>query len=183
MTSRVVHGLNLLLVLALLGGSAAAWPWLPAEIPIHFDASGEPDRWADTTVLSWFGLPVLAFLLAAGMYLIGVVVPRRPEWLSVPNRKRFLALTEEARAPVYRRIRTVLHLGVTFVLVIFGLLQLAVYREAHGDLGSGYVVAVLVVAVAGSPLLSVFAIVGLQQALDRAGREGRGEGREGSGST
>lgn len=182
MIGRVVHGLNAVLLVALVGGSLLAWPGLPGEIPIHFGSSGEPDRWADTTLLSWFGLPVLAAALSLVLYLTALIVPTRPEWINMPDKKRFLALPEGARGPVYRRVQTILHLAVTDLLLVFGLLQLAVYREALGSLGSGYIVAVLVVAVGSAPLIAVYAIVGLQQALDEAWRRARGEGRPKPGS-
>lgn len=173
MTARLVHGLNAALLVALVGGSAVAWPGLPAEIPIHFGPSGEPDRWADTTLLTWFGLPALAVVLTLALYLGAQVLPSRPRWLNMPDRERFLELPEDARGPVYRHVRTLLYLAATVLLVVFGLLQIAVYREALGTLGGSYIVAVLIVAVGSGPVLAIFAIVGLQRAVDEAWRRER----------
>lgn len=170
MRARLIHGVNVALAGALVVGSVLAWPGLPAEVPVHFGPAGEPDRWADTTVLSWFGLPALGLALSLSLYLVALLVPVRPRWINVPDRKRFLALPDGARGPVYRRVQAVLHLATTVLLMVFGLLQVAVYREAVGEPGWGYVVAVLVVAVASGPVLAVYGIVGLQRAVDEAWR-------------
>ena len=78
--------LNLLLLAALLGGSAAAWPHLPERIPAHFDLSGTPDRWVETSWLSWFALPLIAVELNALLYAAAVLSTRDPRRINMPGK-------------------------------------------------------------------------------------------------
>ena len=174
MSSRWVHVANGALALALAGGSALVWSGLPEQLPIHFGVSGLPDGFADTTLLTWFGLPVLAFLVGAGLYLLAAVLPMRPGWINLRDRKGFLALPEPARRPVYERVQFVTYLSVTFLLVILDMVQLAVYFEARGSSAQSLVIAVLGVAAAGSLVISTLAIVGMQRAMDESRRLGKG---------
>ena len=123
--------------------------------------------------LTWFGLPALAFLVGAGLYLLAAVLPMRPGWINLRDRKGFLALPEAARRPVYRRVQFVTYLSVTFLLVILDMVQLAVYFEAQGSSAQSLVRAVLGVAAAGSLVISTLAIVGMQRAMDESRRLGK----------
>jgi uncharacterized membrane protein len=166
--SRFVHGLNAVLGFALVAGSLIAWPGLPDRLPIHFGADGMPDRFADTTLLSWFGLPVLAILLGVGLYLLAAVLPTKPSWINLPDKKRFMSLPNEAKEPVFRRVQYLTYVSVAFLLVILDLVQLAVYTEAHQNSAQTLVRVVLVVAAAGSLVISTLAIVGMQMAMDES---------------
>lgn len=71
------------LALALAAVAVALWPDLPAQIPTHLDASGQPDAWADSgsprALAAWFGLPLLGLVLAAGMDAAAQWVTQHPE--------------------------------------------------------------------------------------------------------
>jgi uncharacterized membrane protein len=167
-----VHVVNAGLALGLVGGSLAAWPGLPERLPIHFGADGQADRWADTTLLSWYGLPVLAIILATGLYLLAAVIPSKPGWINLRDKRRFMSLPAGAREPVYKRVQAITYLSTAFLLVIMALVQLAVYTEAHGTSAQTLVRAVLGVAAGGSLIISTIAIVGMQRAVEESLRRG-----------
>lgn len=52
---------------------ALAYPSLPAEIPVHFTASGEADRYAETTWLSVLMLPLVTVLLTLLLGATGLI--------------------------------------------------------------------------------------------------------------
>jgi hypothetical protein len=56
----------------------AHWADLPAQVPRHFTASGQPNRWGNRTGL--FVLPAVA----AGVYILLTMVPRYPQLLNLP---------------------------------------------------------------------------------------------------
>lgn len=62
MSTRRWDGLALLSIGAAAVASAVLYRRLPAEMPMHFDLSGEPDRWMARAYAAW-ALPVLAVLL------------------------------------------------------------------------------------------------------------------------
>jgi uncharacterized membrane protein len=60
---RFFDGLNILLILAMLGFALWAWPRLPGRIPAHFGIDGRPDAWTGKGISSWFALPGVAVFL------------------------------------------------------------------------------------------------------------------------
>ena len=78
------------------------YPDLPERIPMHFDASGAPDRFAPRSPFNWFLLPgivtLLVALLAFGLPLwIRRLAARNASYLNVPRKKEFARLSPEAR--------------------------------------------------------------------------------------
>ncbi len=61
-TTRRWDGLALLTIGAAVVASAVLYGRLPAEMPMHFDLSGNPDRWMARAYAAW-ALPVLALFL------------------------------------------------------------------------------------------------------------------------
>lgn len=70
---------------------------LPAEVPLHFGGSGEPDRWGSRTealVTMGLGGGLLALLLGGGAALVDMVpvvhlnVPHKAWWIATPARER-----------------------------------------------------------------------------------------------
>jgi hypothetical protein len=172
----VIHVVNGLLAAGLLAASVLAWFGLPDVIPVHFDLAGNPDRWARTSLVSWFALPVLAMGLTAFLYLVAAWLPGHPRWLNFPGKERYLELPRRERAPVDRVIRSILHGSGTLVLVLFGVIQLLVYRQATG-LDPGWLPAlILILALGSGPAIAGVALVRLQRALDVAWRRHRAAG-------
>lgn len=172
---RTAERVSVGLLAALWAGSVLAWPRLPARIPVHFSFGGGADRWEETTLLSWFGLPLLALAAVLLNALLARALPKRPGLVNLPDKKRFLALPPEYRAPVVRRIQDSLHALGAQVVLLFGLMQVAVYRTAAGADTRTYMLFVLVYAVALLPVLALWGASGLQAELTRQLRRHREE--------
>lgn len=148
------------------------WPRLPARIPVHFGAGGTPDRWAGTTLLSWFLLPLVGTGLSALLWGIGrwsVTVPRL--W-NIPQKERFLALSTEARAPIMNTLRGFMDGMAVAMLVLFDVIQWWTYRTAMGAAPGLPRLFPLIVAaiVVGAVIASVALYVRLQRQILEASR-------------
>jgi len=83
----------------------AYWSELPSQIPMHFGLNGDPNRFADKSIVSWFWMPTMAAVFAVGL---GFLLPRwvramavtNSALLNIPDQKRFRALPTEARVRV-----------------------------------------------------------------------------------
>ncbi|MEZ6036733.1 MAG: DUF1648 domain-containing protein [Planctomycetota bacterium] len=130
--------------LLLLGAAAvwwlalAAWPTLPARIPMHFGLSGTPDRWADTSVWSWFLFPAMATVFA---YALGFALPawmRRlaatnSPWLNVPDATRFRALPTAHRVAVVDRAAAPLAVMGLEIMALFAWIVSGTARVARDE--------------------------------------------------
>jgi uncharacterized membrane protein len=117
---------SVLLLIGVLHGvfSVLVYSTLPSKIPIHFNAGGHPDAFAEGKSLSWFTL----FFVSAGMavlfYLIVATMHRMPlKYISIPRRDEFIALPEE------RRVRV---LGVVaFHMLVLGAICMIIFLGIH----------------------------------------------------
>ena len=150
---RVAPRLSAMLLAALWLGSVLAWPHLPPRIPTHFGFSGKADSWAETTLLSWFGLPLLALVIVLLNVVLTRRLPRRPGLFNLADKQRFLALPSEYQAPVIRRIQDFLHWISAQLALLFGLVQWAVYRTAQGADTRTYMLFILILSLAVFPVL------------------------------
>lgn len=128
--------LRALVVLAMLANwwlAISAWPELPERIPMHYDLAGNPDRWADRSLLGWFGVPLLGTVLGV---LLGLLLPRwtvgmaarNSPWLNVPNKRAFVRLSEPARV---RAVQPMVLGLVRIALLVQLLLGYLVYGGAR----------------------------------------------------
>jgi uncharacterized membrane protein len=159
--------LNLLLLAALLAGSAVAWPSLPARIPAHFDFAGTPDRWVQTTWFSWFALPLLAVALNVLLFGVAALSTRNPRYINLPGKERLLALPVERQQSVMATIREGLEALAAPLTLAFGLIQLGVYRTAIGQGGRTELVAAHEVILLATPLIAITMVLRSQSELDR----------------
>jgi len=63
--------LPLLMIALMFAVGAYVYPHLPAQIPAHWSAAGEIDRWAPSTLLNVFAEP----LMAVGLYVLFMLRP------------------------------------------------------------------------------------------------------------
>jgi uncharacterized membrane protein len=101
---RLING-GLLTCIILMGVST--WNRLPQSIPIHFGADGLPNRWTNdrSELVLLFLIP---FLLTGLMYASGLLVPwfrQHPQWVNIPNKKRFLELPVEQQMRFWSCLR------------------------------------------------------------------------------
>jgi uncharacterized membrane protein len=129
------------LVVATLMLQAALWwravhwyPRLPDRIPVHFDASGAPDRWTERNAVEWFLLPGLSLGLLGLLLGIGLSLPwlarHAPELINVPHKRRFLALPPRSRIAALAPTRTYMAwtaalLGAMFLWMVEGSARVA----------------------------------------------------------
>jgi len=159
---------NTVLTLGLVGFAAWAWPKLPARIPTHFGPDGRADAWTETTLGSWFVLPALALLIVVFVGGFRWVMPRKPDWVNLPDKTKLSTLPAAARAPILEMVSGFLALIQTEILVIFALIQLATFRTAQGLESQGLMILVLLIAILTSPFLLVVFFLRLQGAMKRS---------------
>lgn len=177
---RFAARITTILLAGLWLGSLVAWPHLPARMPIHFGINGRADHWVETSLLAWFGLPLLALALVLGNAALVRWLPRRPELFNHPDKQRFLALPAPYRAPVIRRMQEFLHWISVQVVLLFGLIQVAILRTALGATSSTFMVAVLVLAVAVLPMLLLWNVSRVQAEITRQFRRFQQQAQSGS---
>lgn len=124
-------------LVALWATALLLWPELPERIPLHFDATGTPDRYGARTAANWFLLPGL------GTGLVLLFAFALPPWvthlarsnastLSVPRRADFGRLAPEARVRAIQPVCTMLIVLATEMTALFGMLLVGTARVASG---------------------------------------------------
>lgn len=164
---RFAARITTILLTGLWLGSLVAWPRLPARMPIHFGIQGQADGWVETSPLAWFGLPLLALALVLLNAAIARWLPRRPDLFNHPDKQRFLALPATYRAPVIRRMQEFLHWISVQLVLLFGLIQVGIYRTALGATSGTFMVVVLVLGTAVLPMLLLWNVSRIQTEITR----------------
>ena len=132
MEARSIYRLQLLVLALYFAAAATLWSELPQRVPIHFDFAGQPTAWARTSVLSWFGLPLLAAATTLFLYGIGQASIRTPDLWNVPEKERFLALSATERAPIVAYLRRVMAWASVLVTLTFISMHVGIYQTATG---------------------------------------------------
>jgi uncharacterized membrane protein len=125
--------LNFIALGVLFAGSVLAWPALPDRIPIHFGVSGEPDVWVARTWLSWLALPTIALGMFALLHGVGRLSANRPHLWNVPEKQKFLKLSEHERAPIVELLLRYLSGFTLGLTAFFCLIQLCIFQVATGQ--------------------------------------------------
>ena len=95
MSTRRWDGLALLSIGAAVVASALLYPRLPTQMPMHFDLSGNPDRWMARPYAAW-ALPVLALLLWAFVRFIAPALVRDEQKRPTESSTALLAMMTAA---------------------------------------------------------------------------------------
>lgn len=149
----MLHLLNALLLAGIWVGARWGWIRLSAEAVGPWEC---------------FLLPLVTTVLAVGMYGLARALPRWPHLLNVPRKDEVLALSPAGRAPILREASRLLHASTTFLLVLFAVVQYAVYRELLGHDTTGLTVAILVLGVLGGPVLTAVFLIRVLREVRRA---------------
>jgi len=171
---RMLVVLVVLVQAAILGRAAWWYGQLPPRFPIHFDASGTPDRWVATGFVAWFGLaaiPLALSLFLGGIALfIGTLVRSAPGLVNVPRKDLFVRLSPERRACVALPTQVFLLWTAAVVSVAFLFIHDGTARVAIGSARS--LPAWPVLAIVGGVLLPLPAYwIAVKRAIEAAARE------------
>jgi uncharacterized membrane protein len=167
---RLVHAANLMLLAALLGLSLYIYPELPDRIPLHFGADGTPDRWGNRALHSWMALPVIGSASVLMLYAIGWLLPARPNWLNMPDRKKLLALPPEHQRPVLQSAGNMLYILALQMLIMFCAMQYGAWESAHTGMGSDTLMAGVIFGLVSTPFVTIALFVVVQRRMDAAWR-------------
>lgn len=117
------------------------WPFIPQQIPGHYNAAGQIDRWVNKTEI--FALPGIAI----AMYGLLTTVTFFPLLWNVP-----VTITKSNRLGIYRKMKTMLIILKGEILIIFYVLT--VNTSMARPLPSWFL-PVLLAVVFGSVIFSV----------------------------
>lgn len=164
---RFLDSLNGILLALLVGFAVWAWPRLPDQIPTHFGLQGHADDWSPKTLGHWFSIPSVALALVGLIWFFRLILPHRPRWVNLPDRRCLSELPEACQKQVLRMFSGFLALVQTELLVIFGLIEWASYRSAMGQESQAIMILVLILAVMTSPFLVIVFFLRFQGAMNR----------------
>ena len=133
---RVLAALNLCLLVAWVGLAIAVWPDLSEPIPVHFGLDGEPNRWAERSLFSWFVLPGCAVLMTLFLHGVGWIIPRCPELINMKGKEQLLSLPTSEQARVLVPLQRAMG-GVALVTTVLLLsIHVMSWRVLRGESGA-----------------------------------------------
>lgn len=147
--------------------SVGTYTTLPEMIPQHFDAAGNVTATMPRSPWSWAMLPIIA--LVAHLFVAGTsaLLPRKPHLFNFSDKERFLRIPEAYRGPVIQRMREMLDVTAAFMMLVFGAVQVMVWRSALGHPSDGMSLGLIVVTVMTTPAL-LFLVSRVNTAVDEA---------------
>jgi uncharacterized membrane protein len=93
---------------------------LPARVPVHFDALGQPTAWTDGGLGVWILLVVMGGWTFSLAHMLQVLVANpETQLVNLPNKKAFFRLPVARRIPVLRRVNRMMGLVNTATLIVF----------------------------------------------------------------
>lgn len=96
------------------------YPQLPEKIPVHWNAGGEADRWADKSILSVFSLPFLSIYIQAYLLLVKTDIVKARFRIPAENLEKILPLKEITHlANINLTDWSRLFIGVLFMVISF----------------------------------------------------------------
>lgn len=125
---------------ALWAAAILMWDGLPERIPLHFSASGQPDRWGPPSAANWLMPPILCSVISGAMlgvsFLAGWMAAHCPELVNVPDKPLWAGLPGAARVRCLVPMRNLLAwLGVALA-ALFGWIMVGTADVAHGRTAS-----------------------------------------------
>ena len=135
--------------------------------------SGMPEP---RSVLDGYGVAGFATALLLLMAVGGRWLTKYPEHVNLPGKDRVLALPERYQGPFRHLVGELFGWVALEMLLIFGLVQLSILREARGQSTEVVVVAIIGVAVMSSPILLALISLRTQKVVQEAVSRARAEG-------
>lgn len=127
----IMEGLAAVLLLLLIGIPIYFWNDLPAEIPSHFNAQGEPDAFGSK--YSILGIPVIGTIILVAMTLLN----RIPHLLNYP-----VPITRKNARKHYRLALRMLRV---VKIIVGALLALIVYSTVRVGLGEAQIMSIWII--------------------------------------
>lgn len=124
-----LHVLNAALFVGLWVFTVVMYDRLPERIPGHIGLSGVT-RWEPREGGMWFLLPILATFHVFLFYALSSLASSSPSGFNVPGKKRLLMLPPEGQRYAMEPVRPFMYGMATWLLLLFGALQVHVYRLA-----------------------------------------------------
>ena len=168
---RTIHTTNLVLLAGLVGFSAAVYPELPSQIPVHFSGSGSADEWPTRPPMRWILLPLVAAGICAVTYFAAWISLRDPRHLNVPDRKKLLRLSHESQMWVLQGVANPIYLLAAVLNTTMCLLQYGAHMTAMNGNGQPAILAGLMMALSSAPVMAVGLLVTYQRRMGRAWRQ------------
>jgi uncharacterized membrane protein len=132
--------------------SVATFPELPAELPRHLNTAGEVTRSEPKTWVSWMLLPLIALVTQALLTGLEFILPKRPDLFNFPEKDRLLALPPEYQRDAVREMQMLLQVIGIVVMLVFGIVQVMMWRSAHGTRITNALPVLIIVSIAVLPL-------------------------------
>jgi uncharacterized membrane protein len=164
----MIRRLNVVLVLALAGFTAWGYNRLPAQIPVHFDITGTPDRMGSR--ISFLILPCVGIATIAVLYVVTRFAVRNPRLINLPDKKRFLELPEAEQRWVIEPVTTSIDWLITYLAVLFLVIELAMFRGAAGADTGTLMQITLITTIIGGIALPLVMLVQVQRRMNQAVR-------------
>ncbi len=130
MPRTIIYSLNLLIIIALFVFSIIVYPDLPSKIPSHINFKGEADSFANKTLLFWMLIPILSLILLLIIRWISNLMDKKPGWINLPNKQKYLELSENMRANVNQYLKTFILILIFMMNVILFEVQLMLYQAS-----------------------------------------------------
>jgi uncharacterized membrane protein len=125
--SRWFGGMILISAITVLGVVAQMILWyaeLPAEVPTHFGAGGQPDAWSSRAGFCWLFLILYLSLIGILGFVVFAIGILPAGLINIPNREYWLA--DERRAATLRYVRlSLIWIGLTTTWFFMGIFELS----------------------------------------------------------
>ena len=135
----LAHSLNIFIVGGMFIFSLSTFDDIPGKIPMHFNVSGYPDSWYESTLLNYLIIPLGALGMTILLYASALLIPifrKRPGKMNLPRkmREKFLSLSPENQMPVFRLQMVYIYWVCVLINLLYLYIQAGMYRVAVGQL-------------------------------------------------
>jgi uncharacterized membrane protein len=162
----MIRRLNVFLLLLLAGYAVWGYRVLPERIPVHFDLSGTPDGWGSRAM--FLVLPAIGAATIILLHFVTRLALRNPRYVNLPDKKRFLELPAQEQHWVLEPMLTSIDWVNTALCVLFIMIEMSMFRAAHGLDTRVMLQVTLVVTILAMTALPLAMLVKTQSRLNEA---------------